>query len=128
MWNPLRKKDTPVDPLVYALYNQHACPDCNGDKFTMGPQGGGCQNIKCSNLDCGSEFNVSPFDDGQWLDTPFIVERIDRSESDSKAIYGRGYGKLHPTTVTAELAEHSDAKKAIAGINKLWEEKNAGSD
>jgi hypothetical protein len=100
MWNPFKfpkKIAEPVDPLIYALYNSHMCPDCDCDKFTMGPQGGMCQNIKCANPDCGSEFNVAPFEDGQWLDTPFLAKRIDRSESESMAIYGRGYGKLHPT-------------------------------
>jgi hypothetical protein len=103
MWNPFKKSTpTPVDPLIYALYNQHACPDCNGDKFSMGPQGGMCQNIKCSNPDCGSEFNLAPFEDGQWLGEPFLVKRIDRSEPESLAIYGRGYGKLHPAQETTD--------------------------
>lgn len=95
MWNPFKKKE-PVDPLIDALYNRHVCPDCGGDTFSMGPQGGMCQNIKCCNPDCGSEFNLAPFEDGQWLDSVFICDRVNRSEQESMAIYGRGYGRLHP--------------------------------
>jgi hypothetical protein len=40
----------------------------------MGPKGGMGQNIQCS--DCGSEFNLAPFEDGQWLGEPFMAERI----------------------------------------------------
>ena len=95
MWPFSKKTETAVDPLTYALYNQHSCPDCGQDRFTMGSQGGACQNIKCANPECGSEFNVAPFEDGQWLDAPFLVQRVNRTEEESVA-YGRGYGSLHP--------------------------------
>lgn len=51
------------------------CPDCHGDMFLMGPQGGCAQNIKCANKECGSEFNVAPFDGG-WCGAPMIAARI----------------------------------------------------
>lgn len=72
-----------VDPVFDAIANRHVCPDCGSDKFHMGPQGGMCQNIKCANKACGSEFNVAPFEDGQFLDVPFLVERI-RSYKDNE--------------------------------------------
>ena len=72
MW-PFKPKQV-VDPVFEALANQHVCPDCKGDKFLMGPQGGMGQNVKCEG--CGSEFNLAPFEDGQWLVAPFIAERI----------------------------------------------------
>jgi len=75
MWNPFRKKKAPVvDPVFDAIANRHVCPDCNNDTFFQGRRGGLSQNIKCSK--CGSEFNVAPFEDGQFLGEPFLVERI----------------------------------------------------
>src|SRR5271154_985542 len=53
-----------ADPLLDAIGNRHVCPDCGGNKFTMGPSGGMSQNIKCSNLECGSEFCAAPFENG----------------------------------------------------------------
>lgn len=97
-----KSKSNPIvnaNPVFEALANRHVCPDCGGDSFSMGPQGGMSQNIKCSNLECGSEFSVAPFEDGQWLGTPIMVERTNRSETDSIAVWGRGYGKLHPQVV-----------------------------
>src|SRR5580658_4863552 len=88
----------PNDAVFDAIANRHVCPDCGGDKFTTGPSGGMSQNIKCSNLECGSEFCVAPFEDG-WLGEPMFVKRTNRSEADSVTFYGRGYGKLHPTAV-----------------------------
>ena len=38
--------------------NINRCPDCGGEKFLAGPEGGLSQNIKCAN--CGSEFNYCP--------------------------------------------------------------------
>lgn len=84
-------------PVVRALAFDHICPDCGGDSFTMGPQCGMSQNIKCSNLECGSEFTVAPFEDGHWLGVPMMAERTDRSEQDAVSIYGRGYGAKHAT-------------------------------
>jgi hypothetical protein len=75
MWNPFRRKPVvPYDPVFDALANRHICPDCKHDSFLMGPKGGMGQNVKCE--DCGSEFNLAPFEDGQWCGEPFIAERI----------------------------------------------------
>lgn len=35
------------------------CPDCGSTRFYEGPSGGMCINIEC--VDCGSKFNVGPF-------------------------------------------------------------------
>lgn len=51
------------------------CPDCGEREFYMGPQGGLCQNIACGNDNCGSRFNVAPFDDG-WCGPAFLAERL----------------------------------------------------
>ena len=97
MWNPFRRRaKAPVDPLTDTLYNRKACPDCGGIVFLMGPQGGFSQNIKCDNAECGSEFCVGPFEDGTWFGEPMLIQRTNRTDADSVAIYGRGYGKLHP--------------------------------
>jgi len=63
-----------TDPVMKSLFKGH-CPDCGGLKFFMGPQGGVCQNIECSNPECGSRFNCGPFEDG-WLNNPRIADRI----------------------------------------------------
>lgn len=34
------------------------CPDCESGHFLEGPSGGGSINVKCSNKDCGSLFNL----------------------------------------------------------------------
>ena len=73
MWNPFRKK-APVDPVFEAIAVKHCCPDCGGEEFLMGPRGGLSQNIKCGG--CGSEFNVAPFEDGQFVGQPMLAERI----------------------------------------------------
>ena len=123
MWNPFhflfdRKDKVPKTPeglddaLYQALYVRHECPDCSGEKFTMGPQGGMCQNIKCANDQCGSEFNLAPFEDGQWLDTPFFIDRTKRSETDSKAVYGRGYGPR-----SSQFVAPSDFIQSGAGVH-----------
>jgi hypothetical protein len=95
----------PEDPVFHALAVDHKCPDCCGEKFNMGPQGGASQNIKCSNPECGSEFCVGPFEDGQWLDTPFLAKRTNRSEADSISLWGRGYGPKHPTAVASGTSQ-----------------------
>lgn len=41
-------KTFPIDLLK-------GCPDCGNMKFSEGPSGGVCVNLKCSN--CGSTFN-----------------------------------------------------------------------
>jgi len=33
------------------------CPDCGGDNFFAGPEGGSCTNICCANPECRSAFN-----------------------------------------------------------------------
>lgn len=40
--------------------NLPCCPDCESGKFLRGPEGGGSVNVKCSNKDCGSKFNMMP--------------------------------------------------------------------
>ncbi len=71
------KEIKPVgDPVFEALAVKHICPDCGGAEFLMGPQGGASQNVKCANDKCGSKFNLAPFEDGKWFDTPMIAERI----------------------------------------------------
>jgi hypothetical protein len=49
------------------------CPDCGGEEFLTGPQGGLSQNVMCGK--CDAKFNLAPFDNG-WLGKPFIAERI----------------------------------------------------
>jgi len=51
------------------------CPDCGGDKFLKGPEGGNCINFKCANPECGSEFN------DMWV---FGFERISEPQPDKK--------------------------------------------
>lgn len=36
----------------------HTCPDCGGEKFYDGPQGGMSVNIKCATEGCDSWFNM----------------------------------------------------------------------
>lgn len=96
MWPFRKKSEAPLDPVFEALANRHACPDCGGTEFNMGPQGSMSQNIKCSNPECGSEFCAAPFEDGKWLGVPFVAERTNRSEPDSIAVWGHGYGPRHP--------------------------------
>ena len=45
------------------LAKESKCPDC-GNEMLSGPWGGSCQNIKCSNTECGSKFSVIDFGDG----------------------------------------------------------------
>lgn len=78
MWNPFRKV-IQADPVFEALANQHICPDCKGESFFMGPKGGAAQNVKCANPECGSEFNLAPFEDGAWLGPPMLVQRIGKT-------------------------------------------------
>ena len=74
MWSFKSKPESSFDPVFEALANQRVCPDCKHDSFLMGPKGGMGQNIMCA--DCGSEFNVAPFEDGEWVGEPFMAERI----------------------------------------------------
>jgi len=90
----------PPDPILEALGTLHICPDCKGNTFIMGPQGGMSQNIKCENRECGSEFSVAPFEDGQWLDVPMMAKRTNRSEADSISLYGFGYGRFHSNSTS----------------------------
>jgi ribosomal protein S27AE len=54
---------TEDEKAILLKYGQ--CPDCGGDRFLAGPEGGMNQNIKCAG--CGSKFNVCP---------PWFAERI----------------------------------------------------
>lgn len=47
------------------------CPDCGGQEFLRGPEGGCSTNIKCKR--CGSEFNICP---------PHFAQRIKDSRPD----------------------------------------------
>lgn len=69
-----RKKQPASDPVLAAL-TKGRCPDCNGDMFYAGPQGGLAQNIQCANKSCGSKFNVAPFDNG-FCGPLFLAQRI----------------------------------------------------
>lgn len=53
------KKDEPKQDSLGELepLRQARCPDCDGEEFLGGPEGGICQNIKCEG--CGSKFNVA---------------------------------------------------------------------
>jgi len=55
------------------------CPDCKQQGFLAGPCGGGSQNFKCANPNCGSRFN----DMG-----PFGVQRISDPSPDAKPPQG----------------------------------------
>lgn len=57
VYEPTRPK---YDGKRYDI-GKHGCPDCGGDRFYEGPSGGTCTNIKCASPECGSEFNVGPF-------------------------------------------------------------------
>jgi len=59
---------------LWKLISKDICPDCGPTKFLAGPQGGGCQNIKCEN--CGSKFNVDPMF--------HMVDRIGNKEEDKR--------------------------------------------
>jgi hypothetical protein len=50
-------KPSDVSELLDALNSGH-CPDCENEKFLLGPEGGLTQNIKCSK--CGNRFNYCP--------------------------------------------------------------------
>jgi len=47
------------------LFNYGQCPDCGGEKFLKGPEGGLSENIMCTA--CKSKFNICP---------PWFAERI----------------------------------------------------
>ena len=47
----------PIDPITQS-FRKGKCPDCGGDEFFEGPQGGLCQNFKCATPTCGSRFNI----------------------------------------------------------------------
>ena len=49
------------------------CPDCESGDFLEGPSGGGSTNVKCSNKQCGSLFNLMP---------PFGIDRISDASPD----------------------------------------------
>lgn len=71
-----RSPSIPED-LWNAIWINKKCPDCGSQEFFMGPQGGLCQNVMCANKECGKKFNLAPFEDGTWLDVPFLIDRID---------------------------------------------------
>lgn len=72
-----RHPQPPWDPVFAALTDHKGahCPDCGNEIFYYGPHGGACQNVMCANDDCGSRFNLAPFDDG-WRGAPFVADRI----------------------------------------------------
>jgi len=39
------------------LIRKGICPDCKKKGFLAGPEGGGSQNFRCANPECGSKFN-----------------------------------------------------------------------
>ena len=39
------------------IYSSQRCPDCGKGRLMRGPSGGGSQNYRCDNEDCGSSFN-----------------------------------------------------------------------
>jgi len=75
------------DDLLFKSFEERQCPDCHGKNFIMGPHGGMSQNIECSS--CGSNFNVGPFDDGVFLGSVFMVDRIGWNISGRWAEKGR---------------------------------------
>jgi hypothetical protein len=46
------------DQTLLSLLVDSTCPDCGGDSFLRGPEGGLCTNIKCAH--CGACFNFCP--------------------------------------------------------------------
>lgn len=55
-----------------AWFDEHrSCPDCGGNEFQEGPRGGLSQNVRCSNMVCSAEFNLTFFQ-GKLL----FVDRI----------------------------------------------------
>lgn len=58
----LRPRDAIYDEEEI-LYNQLVglgCPDCGNKEFEEGPSAGIATNIRCSNEECHSEFNIAP--------------------------------------------------------------------
>lgn len=56
---------------VEELVDDPPCPDCGSKNWQQGPGAGICQNVKCGNDLCGSQFNVAMVP-GQLL----LAERI----------------------------------------------------
>jgi hypothetical protein len=48
------------DPDLAESIKEDKCPDCGGEGFLKGPEGGMSSNIMCANPECGSRFNVCP--------------------------------------------------------------------
>lgn len=73
-WRPQQPK-----PIIHKDWKECLkrgfCPDCLSNRFDFGARGGMVQNVTCSN--CGSKFNLAPFDDG-WLGEPFLIVRRSR--------------------------------------------------
>lgn len=46
--------------LYGQVAEQNRCPDCGGEGFYAGPEGGMSINVHCANRACRSAFNVTP--------------------------------------------------------------------
>lgn len=64
------KKNPDEEAILKKCLNRGVCPDCKGDSFLKGPEGGCSVNIECA--ECGSRFNVCP---------PHFFERIGKWKS-----------------------------------------------
>lgn len=51
---------TDEEESLFIQLSQRGCPDCSNDSFEEGPEAGLAMNIRCSNINCHSEFNVAP--------------------------------------------------------------------
>lgn len=89
-----------LDPVLFkTLFVGKKCPDCGSTDFFMGPQGGLAQNVMCANPNCGSRFNLAPFDDGVWCSSPFMIDRIsDPSPKKTEGSHDHGGNSLGTET------------------------------
>lgn len=48
------------EELLYKQLTGSGCPDCGNQEFEEGPSASISVNIRCSNPECHSEFNIAP--------------------------------------------------------------------
>lgn len=58
LWPPEARYDE--EEILYNQLVGLGCPDCGNKEFEEGPTASISVNIRCSNPDCHSEFNIAP--------------------------------------------------------------------
>lgn len=68
------------------------CPDCGGDRFFRGPEGGGAVNYYCANPNCSQGWNIA-----------FFIERIGKGLDDFPEWYHPEEDEVEKSTTTMKV-------------------------